>query len=109
MTWQEVNKVLLDEGRVLRGKRVAILRHEVSDTFNDSGLIVRPDTMQYEMLQGNIVLVGRDIEVSDGLVVGDVAAFNKYHVSKFEFVTAGGDTVEMDAIHMEDIYWTWSE
>lgn len=84
----------------------------MGETFGNQSLIVRPDTQQYEMLQGSIVAIGTKVCADDEVpefVVGDVVTFNKYHVSSFEVEMAPGEMLVMDDIHSTDIRWSWPE
>jgi len=69
---------------------------------------VRAETVNYEMLQGNIVAVGDAVE-GEAFVVGRVVTFNKYHISGFEVEVSPGSKLLLDDIHSTDVRWSWPE
>ena len=97
------------KGYILVGSKIAVLRDEAVQ----EGVIILSDNAKPKMFEGTIVAIGQAIRNNpeeydaQGLEVGQRATFSKYEGALHKVALSGGDSVELEVMHINDLYFVW--
>lgn len=98
----DVAAMLLAQGFLLLDDRVAVIRDPEAEEI--SGIII-PEQARNKPIRGTVVMVGEAV-VSD-VTVGDRVAFTKYRPTRFQLPLMDGKNVQVEVMHVADVYIRW--
>jgi chaperonin GroES len=99
----DVAAQLQAEGFLALEERVGVIRDPAPDR-TEGGLYL-PDQSKNKPILGTVVMVGEG--VTSDIRVGDRVSFTKYRPTRFELPLVNGDKVQVEVMHVADIYIRW--
>lgn len=82
--------------------RVAVIRDPEEEEV--SGIII-PETSRNQPIRGTVVMIGDMVQ--NDIDVGDRVAFTKYRPTRFQLPLVGGENVQVEVMHVSDVYIRW--
>jgi len=82
--------------------RIAVIRDPEEE---EVGGIIIPEQSRGKPIRGTCVMVGDMVQ--NDISVGDRVAFTKYRPTRFQLPLMGGDNVQVEVMHVADVYIRW--
>lgn len=96
-------------GMVVYNARIAVIRDPDEDVTK--GGIIIPEEAKRKEPRGTVVAIGLGVEEGDmtGYAIGDRVMYTKYNPILFGIVMPDGEKVNLELMHVSDLYIGWRD